>query len=193
MSSAADAPDAPDTLPEGLVIRPLTGADGEAFDVFRGAALARDPAAFSTSAEDWQAAPIKVRQALAADGNGAHGVLLGAFREQAGEMRLIGTLGAKRSPRVQVRHVATLWGLVVEPAARGKGVATALIRAVMAALAEMDGVDRVRAMVAAESDAARAVIAKAGFRDYGLEEGGRRVRDGDAWRDVDLVYVMRRL
>ncbi|MDR8409335.1 GNAT family N-acetyltransferase [Nonomuraea sp. 3-1Str] len=74
-------------------------------------------------------------------------------------------------------------GYLVAPWARGKGVATAAVRAVTEWLFDQ-GVHRVELRVAAENVASLRVALKAGFREEGRRRDARETRDGRLTDDV---------
>lgn len=126
------------------------------------AALAAHPEAFGNSYEEEAAAgPDDVRTRLLPP---PPGFLLGAF---AGPI-LVGTVGVAVSPRLKQRHKGTLWGVYVDPAHRGGGVATALVD-VAVAEARAAGLRVLLLAVTVGNDVAIRRYEAAGFRYIGTE------------------------
>jgi len=87
----------------------------------------------------------------------------------------------------KLRHKGVLWGMYVRPAARGTGLAPALVARVLDHARGV--VEEVRLTVAASNAAAVRLYEAAGFVPYGLER--RALRVGNAYHDE--VLMARRL
>ena len=142
-------------------IRPLTAADAPAYRTLRLSALADTPAAFGAShgqeaAEplDWFAARITPRPPSR---------VFGAFD---GDI-LIGMAGFLANYGEKKRHIGLLWGVYLAPTGRGRGIAAALVGAVIAHAREHVLV--LHADVGVDNQPARRLYERLGFRCYGIQ------------------------
>jgi len=161
------------------VIRPLCSDDVEEFRNLRGEALTNHPGEFATSAADWWAAPMEKIAALLADPPGPDGALLGAF-----DGSLVGMAGLGRESKQHVRHKASVWGLYVEPGARRRGLARALVGELIVH-ARAVGVETIRAVATSANASALGLLASLGFEEFGREPRSRKIDTGY----LDQVYL----
>lgn len=144
-----------------MTIRPLTRDDAAAFRTVRLDALADSPTAFGSSHHeearqplDWFAARLDADDAT----------MFGAFDTGA----LVGIVGVVRESAAKERHRAVIRSMFVSPEARGRGVATALLRHALAAADALPGVWQVILTVTAGNDAALRLYRAHGFTPYGV-------------------------
>ena len=155
------------------MIRRLGGDDVEAYLELRRRALEEAPLAFAASPDDdlvADAAAVREQLWRAPDS-----VLLGAF-----EGRLVGIVGLFRDRHLKMAHKTYLWGLYVEPAARGQGLGSALVEAAVAHARSLPGVSWVQLSVSSAAADACSLYQRHGFRVWGsepdaLRSGGRSV------------------
>jgi RimJ/RimL family protein N-acetyltransferase len=144
-------------------IRALEPDDAPALLVLRREALTTDPLAFGAALDDDRGLSLdQMRTWLA---NPASAVIFGAFDGGA----LVGMVGVTRVERVKMRHRAMVWGMFVTPAARGKGVGAALLRAAIDRARSWPGVLQVQLAVTEAAAHAQRMYRSAGFREWGLE------------------------
>jgi len=144
-------------------VRPLREGEGPQLRELRLRALADAPGAFGRSFDEDAAHDDAWWAGLAAEG-----------RVQVAEDggRLVGMAGGRRCEDGS----AELWGMWVEPADRGTGVAERLVEAV-AAWARAQGADRVELQVADPEGAAARLYRRLGFQDTGRRaDGGCKLR-----------------
>lgn len=98
---------------ERFEIRRLRSDDASTFRQIRLQALYEHPEAFGASWEEEQDQP-ETRFAERLD----NGHVIGGISE--GEM-LVGTIGISNSKARKTKHIGSIWGMYVSPAARGKG------------------------------------------------------------------------
>lgn len=91
-------------------------------------------------------------------------------------------VGVFRGAQPKIAHIATIWGMYVQQAARGSGLAPALVRAAIAAAGE---VAQIRLTVAAGNSAALRLYQAAGFRAWATDHDALRI-DG---RPVDEILM----
>lgn len=131
--------------------------------------LADSPWAFSSSPEDDQGLRVEfIAERLTQPGQ----AIVGAF-DDAG--RLVGSAGLRRHTSIKMAHRAHVWGVYVTPAARGKGVGERLLLRVFEVARSWPGVDSVGLSASVNSEAARRLYERLGFRSWGVEPGAIRV------------------
>ena len=160
------------------IIRLLNAEGAEAYRDLRLEGLREAPTAFASSfEEECDFTPAQWAQRL---GDGDRVAVYGAWEGGA----LLGVAGYSGSTRLKERHKASLWGVYVRPAGRGRGLAGRLVENVIAHAAARGTV--LRAVVTAENLAALGVYLRLGFRAYGTEPQALVV-DGVARDDVLLA------
>ncbi|MCJ2035820.1 GNAT family N-acetyltransferase [Methylobacterium sp. J-068] len=106
-----------------VAIRRLGPHDAAAFRALRLDGLARHPEAFGAS---WE---VESRQPLAWFTATLEGQAV--FGAWCGQGELVGVAGLYVPEAPKLRHKGTLWGVFVSPAARGTGIGSGLIAAVL--------------------------------------------------------------
>ena len=158
----------------------LDGTDASAFRALRLEALRLCPAAFGSSFEEEQHLTLAdFTRRVAPEPPDA---VFGAFGDDA---TLVGMAGFRVHKNVKERHKSTLWGMYVQPAAQGRGIAAALVRAIIEHARDLAGVEVLLLTVTADNAAARALYDRAGFVPYGIERRALRLAPGD-YRDEEL-------
>ena len=97
--------------------------------------------------------------------------IFGAFRGGS----LIGAAGSYREPEAKRRHIATVVGMFVHPDHRRRGLAGALLNAVLDRLREQPGLEYIRLAVTAGNTRALALYERTGFSIYGREPAALKV------------------
>jgi GNAT superfamily N-acetyltransferase len=149
------------------MIRLLQSSDVAAFVALRRRALLDAPLAFGASPEDdFAAAPDAL---LAQMQKAPDWVIAGAFDET-----LVGAAGLLRDRHLKAAHKAHVWGMFVQPEARGRGIGRALLDALVAHARTLDGVTTVRLAVSDAAPEARRLYERAGFQAWGFEPDALR-------------------
>jgi ribosomal protein S18 acetylase RimI-like enzyme len=156
-------------------IRVLTTADAAAFRSLRIEALRRHPEAFGASAED--AERVDVAGFAAGMPKQAPDAIFGAFAGGA----LVGMAGFFAHRPAKVRHKGAVWGVYVQAAARGQGIAGRLMQRAIDQ-ARGAGLERLLLTVTVGNAAAQALYDRLGFLPYGVERAALRLPDG---RSID--------
>ena len=144
-----------------MLVRELTADDAPALRRLRLEALRTAPSAFGASHEEaLRLTNDDFRQRIEAASPGA---IFGAFDADT----LIGMAGVFLESGPKSRHKAFMWGVFVDSAHRGRGVAAALVLAV---IAHARGIAVVLNSAVVNNNAqAAALYARLGFKTYGIE------------------------
>jgi ribosomal protein S18 acetylase RimI-like enzyme len=161
-------------MTDAPLIRRLVGADAAAFRGLRLAGLQEAPTAFGSSF-----AAEKDRTVADFAETIERNYLAGAFEGGA----LVGVAGFYQSAGEKMTHRGNIWGVYVDPAQRGRGIARLLMENVMAHARGI--VEQVHLCVVTENEAARRLYTALGFVSYGIEP--RSLRIGDRYYDEDLM------
>ena len=147
-----------------IEVRRLTADDVAAMWTLRLAALESVPAAFAEAAEEHRRTSAEALAERLRSGTDENFVL-GAFDGA----ELIGMTGFYRERRAKRRHTGGIRGVFVQASYRGKGLARALLTAVLAVARTLPGLVSIHLSVATTQQAARGMYVRLGFRPYGLE------------------------
>jgi len=164
-------------------IRRLHPEDATTFVTLRREALEAHPLAFGASVEDDRGLSAEfVRASLADEKEQA---VFGCFESR----KLCGVVGVIRANRAKQRHKATIWGMYVAPALRGRGAGRALLEAAIAHARSWPGVEQVELSVSDVAEGARKLYEAAGFRLWGREPRALRWQG----QTVDELHFVREL
>ncbi len=166
------------------MIRPLTPADVEAFIALRHEAFVTDPLSW-----DYEPGTPIESEVWAPRLQEVPGVafVLGFFlTEGLAAPKLAGLVGFTRFEKAKRRHRATLWGVYVSPAARGRGVAAQLLTETLRRARQLAGLERVILTVSNHAQAAIRLYEKAGFVRFGCEPGAARTGK----TSMDEIYML---
>jgi RimJ/RimL family protein N-acetyltransferase len=157
-----------------IVIQPLTAHDAEAFRSLRLRAILDTPASLWTTYEEESRASSKavIERIRATE----YQVVFGAFHDR----ELIGLTGLRRESLAQVSHKAMLWGVLVDSAWRGRGIARKLLETAIAHARDTK-VLQIHLCVHTENVQAETLYRSFGFEENGLEP--RAIRIGNRFYD----------
>ena len=147
-------------------------------------ALRGDPTAFASSYADEEAFGADVwiarlRSAFKREGN------LTVYAQVAGE--LIGMAGAGWSSKAKLRHVAEVYSVYISPAQRGQGIASQLMRRLLAELSTLPQLEKVCLTVNSAGQPAISLYQRFGFENVGMARRQLYV----AGQYYDLLYMER--
>lgn len=147
-------------------MRRLTAADAVAYRLLMLDAYATHPSAFTSTAEERAAMPLRWwEQRLGADPQ-VSSVVFGAFDADG---VLVGAAGLSFEERQRARHKATLFGMSVASTARRGGHGRRLVLALLAHARTRAGMRLVQLTVTEGNDAAQTLYEHCGFRSFGVE------------------------
>lgn len=168
-----------------MLIRQLTPDDAAAFKALRLAGLREHPESFGATYERElqqsldevakRLAPGPDRAVFAAEVDGALAGLIGIYREAS----------------LKQSHKGGIWGMYVDPAHRGRGIAAALLQRALAFAAERAGWWLVKLSANAANTAAIKLYESHGFVQYGREPGALLV-EGVLHDEVLMQCELRR-
>ena len=159
-------------------IRILTEHDVEEFIKLRLEALAREPYAFGRALEEERARPpesFAPRLRAVPDGS----FVVGAFEDR----QMVGQAGFVRHDGRKEHHKGTIWGVYVTAAARGQGVAKAMLTRLLDRVRGYPGLEQVALSVAIPQEAAHQLYSALGFEVYGYEKHALKV--GETYVDEE--------
>lgn len=167
------------------LVRRLTPADAPAHRALMLEAYAQSPDAFTSTVAEREGLPLSWWAARMSDAPGAAELVCGAFDGDA----LLGAAGLAFEQRERTRHKATLFGMYVRPAARGRGVARRLVEAVLAQARSSPLTELVQLTVTESNTAAVHLYTSCGFETFGTEPcavklGERHVTKLHLWQRV---------
>lgn len=128
-------------------------------------AYAAHPDAFTSSAAERAALPIAWWEARLADGPTAGEVVFGVTEGSS----LQGVAGLSFDSRAKARHKATLFGMYVPSALRGRGLGRSLVTSALDCARARPGVSVVQLTVTHGNTAAETLYQRCGFVAFGLE------------------------
>ena len=169
-----------------IAIRRLGPADLPAYKQLRDAMLAAHPEAFTSDAQTERLRPPDSYLArLGAQRAGGADFTLGAWDGAA----LVGAISSESDPRLKVRHIAHLIGMMVDGAQRGRGIGRALLEASIGELRRAEGLEMITLSVTAGNAPAINLYERAGFVRYGSLPRALRV-DGRYHAKDQMVLVL---
>ncbi|MCY3833933.1 MAG: GNAT family N-acetyltransferase [Chloroflexi bacterium] len=127
-------------------------------------ALLAEPSAFASSYEDELAFDDEVWIARLTSAGKRDGNM--TFFAEVGGV-IVGMAGAHWSAKAKLRHVAEVYGVYVAPEMRGRGIASALVRRLLAELRALDQIEKVNLTVNSDLQAAVRLYEKLGFAIVG--------------------------
>lgn len=164
----------------------LGAGDVERLCLLRAAALRAEPWAFGSAPGDDR---LEDRDATAAMLGDASQAVFAVEVESGGD--LVAMAGVQRSVRVKHAHLASVWGVYVDEACRGRGYGRGVVSACVAEARRWAGVERVGLSVSTRTVAARRLYESMGFEAWGVEPGCTRIGDEVA-DEVHMSLVLRR-
>src|SRR5690606_8500432 len=168
-----------------MEVRRLTVEDAEAYRTLRLEALRTVPTAFGSSYEDDARLPLSefAKRVEVSESS----AIYGAFEGGA----LVGSVGLYQEGGTKERHKAVLVGMYVAPAARRRGAARRLVKAVLEFAGRIDHVRQVKLAVEATNVPARALYESFGFEEFGRERRALFVA-GQFYDEVHMVLFLDR-
>lgn len=168
-------PPADDIAPAPISVRRLGAADAEDYRALMLSGYLHHPEAFTSSHAERVDLPLSWWVSRIGAAGQVDEQVFGAFVDG----RLVGAAGLSRHGRERERHKALLFGMVVDPACRGRGCGERLVAAVLQAARVQSGLRLVGLTVSQGNDAALRLYERAGFVCFGIEP--LAVSLGEGW------------
>ncbi len=179
-------------MPDGLFIIDLTPDDAPRYVDLRRRMLVDAPWAFMGTPENDRALDTAtVAKRLAEPFNDIFAIERDTERDSAEANTLVAAVGLHRRDAPKFAHRAEVWGVFVEPAHRGRGLARALMTAAINR-AQQWGVDYVDLAVSENSLRAHALYLSLGFEPWGREPATTQIGD-DRYDEIYMCLALGRL
>ena len=170
----------------GAEIRELEKKDAAAFRALRLRGLEETPEAFGSSAEEERLQQVPDWESRIENDRVQGNFVLGAF-SAAGE--LVAVCGFRReTARAKTRHKGYIWGMYVDPAARGRGIGRSLLEEAIRRVADRQLAEQIGLCVITENTAAKKLYDRLGFTVYGVEP--RALKIGARYYDEEHRCLM---
>lgn len=171
--------------PADITLRLMHEADLPAYKRLRDAMLARHPEAFTSDAD------TELRRSADSYGSrltgGAGGACLFTLTAWRGD-RLVGAITCEREPRLKVRHLVHIVGMMVADGLHGRGIGQALLLQALRLLRGDASLQQALLTVTACNAPAVRLYERCGFVRYGRLEGAIALPDGQLL-DKDLMRL----
>lgn len=166
-----------------LTIRLLDAADAAQFQSVRLRAVDTSPTSFLPTRDEEACVPVD-EFATRITPTGVRAVF-GAFDGES----LVGITGVRRDARAKVAHKVTIWGVFVDPAYRGRGIAQSLLDSATAHAAQAWQCSQLMLCVNEINGTAERLYASQGFVRFGTEPRSLFV-DGRFYDEHHMVKTL---
>ena len=163
-----------------MSVRILNSADAAAFRELRLRALKEHADAFTSSYEEELRKPIAATEERLVAGDNT---FWGAFVDG----QLQGMVGLSREPRAKNRHKGDVVAMYVAPESGRRGLAKALLQAVIDHARNVIGLEQLVLSVTRSNEAARQLYRAAGFTTFGVEP--RAIKVAGAYFDKERMIL----
>ena len=163
-----------------IQVRRLVGEDAAAYWALRLEAVECEPRSFGVTPEEHRRTTIEMTEASILEPNS---FLVGAFDGKT----LVGIARFDREPQTKERHKGHVRRVYVTASHRGRGVAKALIAAIVAELKDDPTFEQLLLSVGTFNQGARAVYLAMGFVPFGIEP--RALKAGDQYIDEEHMIL----
>ena len=144
-------------------------------------AYAHEPEAFTATVPEREPLPLEWWVSRVSDQPDPTQMVFGAFDDA----RLIGAAGLQFQRRPRTRHKASLFGMFVLPQFTGRGIARALVGAVLEQARSMPVIQVVQLTVTESNIPARRLYESCGFLPFGTEPFANKLGE----RFVSLIHM----
>lgn len=167
-----------------IIYRKLIPEDALDFRRIRLECLRKFPDNFGTLYEDEFPKPKLYFEDLI-EQNSPDSFFFGAFDEEY----LIGIAGFVRGDRTKTRHRGEIVAMYVDPDFRGQRVGENLLRALIEAVFNIDGIEQVQLTVVADNAAAVGLYERIGFESFGMQKN--YFKAGEKYWDQNFMQLMK--
>lgn len=149
----------------------LAREDAGRFHLLRREAISRELTAFGSSPADCRFREISAIEEYLADSNLAVFVIADPDDPE----RLVAMAGISRETREKQRHRASIWGVYVSPAHRGRGFGRSVVAACVDHARTWPNIERIALAVSVEGETAKLLYESLGFATWGTEPDAIRI------------------
>lgn len=168
-------------------IRPLELDDFASFVDIQSDALLNAPEVFGSDYEWFEGLSVLLKeQRFELFVNFPYQFVLGAVRDNGEIAAMVGF--SCEYNRSKVKHKGRLWGMYVRPEFRNRGLATALVKAIITTAQEVMHCEILQLSVSKHNEASFALYLRLGFIVYGTEIHAMKI--GNAYVDEYLMHKM---
>jgi ribosomal protein S18 acetylase RimI-like enzyme len=167
-----------------MILRFLTPSDVEVFRVLRLEALTLEPAAYLTSAHEFEKETLEsIALRLQAEGQGKF--TLGAFVEE----KLVGMVGFVPETRDKIKHKGNIFGVYVSPSYRSQGIAKRLMLEAIKRAKTYPDIKQINLAVTVTQTSAQKLYDALGFEVYGLEKQALKINGQFFYEEHRVLFL----
>lgn len=165
-----------------MQVRRLTPAHAAAYRAVMLQAYAEEPGVFTATVPEREHLPLAWWEARVSDQPTPPQLVFGAFDDS----RLVGVAGLRFERFERTRHKALLFGVFVRPEWRGRGIARALVEAVLGQARSTPEISIVQLGIIAPNAPAVRLYESCGFRSFATEPYAIKV--GEQFRSIVQMW-----
>lgn len=167
-----------------IIYRKLKSSEAQDFRRVRLECLQNFPDSFGTLYED-EVGKAKLYFEELIEQNPADVIFFGAF---AGD-DLIGIAGFVRGDRTKTRHRGEIVSMYVKPDFHGQKVGENLLRALVKAVFDLEGIEQIHLTVVADNASAVRLYERIGFETFGVQEN--YFKSGEKYWNQNFMQLMK--
>lgn len=167
--------------------RKLESTEAKIFRHVRLEALKNFPEGFGTRYEDEIGKTRIYFEEIIERGDSADIFFFGAFAE---DDELIGIAGFVRENRAKTKHRGEIVSMYVKPEFHGRRIGENLLRALIEAAFEIEGIEQIQLTVVADNRAAVRLYEKIGFTTFGVQK--EYFKSGETYWDQRFMQLLRK-
>lgn len=169
-----------------MEVRKIITKDAKDYQQFRRSALINSPILFLENLEEFDSKSLQdISEQIEALEKSNGSFLLGAFDEGS---QLMGIIGFHRQTGPRLDHIGEIWGLYVDPKARGQSLGQILISQTIREASQLSGLKQIKLQLEAGNTKAKNLYESFGFKVWGMEPRAVQV-DGIFYDDYHMILT----